>query len=122
MKLTSFSPDQRRALLDLVLLAMYADGHLAAAEDQRMQLLLAALGHDSESSAQREYDEAVGRVSRHAGSATARAHAMHLAGLFPEPAARTEVMAVLDRLIESDRHISATETDLLAAIRAALGS
>lgn len=123
MKFTALSLEQRRALLDLALLAMYADGHLAAAEDHRVQLLIAALGHDSEATARREYDDAVGRVSRVAGSTlTAASAAKELAAKFPDAAERAEVLTVLDRLVESDRHISVAETDLLAVIREALGA
>ncbi len=123
MKFTALSLEQRRALLDLALLAMYADGHLAAAEDHRVQLLIAALGHDSESTARREYDDAVGRVSRVAGSPNAvTTAAQDLAAKFPAATERAEVLAVLDRLVESDRHISVTETDLLAVVREALGA
>ena len=122
MNLAQFSPAQREAVLDLALLAMYADGHLAAAEDQRVQLLLTALGCASESESQREYDGAVGRISRHSGSvASATAHAAELAKSFVTSAERREVLTVLDRLVESDRHIAAAETDLLAAIKEALG-
>lgn len=122
MKLDSFSPTQRHALLDLALLAMYADGRLTAAEDQRVQLLLTALGYGSETEAAREYDDAVGRVSRHSGTVTgATAHAAELAKAFVTPAERSEVLTVLDRLVESDRHIAVAETELLAAIRDALG-
>jgi uncharacterized tellurite resistance protein B-like protein len=123
MKFTALSLEQRRALLDLALLAMYADGHLAAAEDHRVQLLIAALGHDTEATARREYDDAVGRVSRVAGSMiAATAAAKELAVKFTAAAERAEVLAVLDRLVESDRHISVTETDLLAIVREALGA
>ncbi len=123
MKFTALSLEQRRALLDLALLAMYADGHLAAAEDHRVQLLIAALGHDSEAMARREYEDAVGRGSRVAGSPNAvTTAAQDLAAKFTAAAERAEVLAVLDRLVESDRHISVTETDLLAVVREALGA
>jgi hypothetical protein len=123
MKLDLLVGAQRRALLDLTLLAMYADGHLAAVEDQRVRSLLGALGCPTESEAAREYDEAIGRISRHAGSvATATDHAVELAKCFGTPAERQEVLAVLDQLVASDRHISVTETELLAALKEALAS
>jgi uncharacterized tellurite resistance protein B-like protein len=40
---TDFSDIQRLALLDLLILAMYADGHLTTAEDDLWEQLLAAI-------------------------------------------------------------------------------
>jgi len=42
--LTGFSTTQKQALFDLLILAMYADGHLSSAEDEQLQKLLAAMG------------------------------------------------------------------------------
>jgi hypothetical protein len=42
MHLSDFTDEQGQALLVLATLAMYAGGHLAAAEDERVQRLLAA--------------------------------------------------------------------------------
>ena len=75
MNLKDLNDQQRKALLDLAMLAMYSDGHLASAEDERVHRLLGAMGYDEESARNREYDAAVARVSRHAGTAAgARGH------------------------------------------------
>ena len=46
--LTAFSAAQQRALFDLLILAMYADGHLTTVEDDQLQKLLTAIGHTEE--------------------------------------------------------------------------
>ena len=60
--LTGFSTAQQRALLDLLVLAMYADGHLTTIEDEQLQKLLTAFGHTEEFDRQREFDAAVTRM------------------------------------------------------------
>ena len=120
LNLAALAPDQRRALLDLALLTQYADGHLAAVEDERIRKLLAQLGLADESAA-REYDAAAGRIRRLAGNPSETAEQIGiLAGKFTDHGQRAGVLEILGRLAESDRHISAGETDLLAAIRDAL--
>ena len=52
MNVQVFNEAQQQALLDLLVLAMYADGHLGSAEDDRVRRLLAAQGQTA------EYDQA----------------------------------------------------------------
>src|SRR5687768_5260813 len=83
MNLNDFTEAQRQALLDLAMLAMYADGHLAAAEDERIQRLLTAMGFSTDYDRGKHFDASVSRVSRHsATAAAARAHAESLAKTF----------------------------------------
>lgn len=60
--LTDFSAAQHRALFDLLILAMYADGHLTTFADGQLQELLAAMGATEEPDRQREFDAAVTRM------------------------------------------------------------
>ena len=57
-----FTTTQQHALLDLAMLAMYADGHLASAEDARVHRLLEMLGHGTEYDRNQQYDAAVSSV------------------------------------------------------------
>ena len=41
--LTDFSAAQEQALFDLLILAMYADGHLTTFEDEQLQKLLVVM-------------------------------------------------------------------------------
>jgi hypothetical protein len=59
---TDFSTIQQLALFDLLILAVYADGHLPMVEDELLQQLLAAMGHTDALDRQREFDAAVTRI------------------------------------------------------------
>src|SRR5262245_39580826 len=97
MNLSDFTVPQRQALLDLAMLAMYADGHLAAAEDERVQRLLAAMGHASGTDRERQFDASVARVRRHLETAElARTQAGILAQGFPTRDQRRRVHDILD--------------------------
>ncbi len=121
MNLSQLKPAEQRPLLDLVLLAMYADGHLASAEDERIHRLLTALGHVTEYERAQEYDAAVSRLSRPTSTAEGlRTRAVELASGLPTREQRRWVQATLDELVTSDRHVSLAESELLAAIREAL--
>jgi hypothetical protein len=120
MNLKDFNDSQRRALLDLAMLAMYADGHLAAAEDERVHRLLSAMGFTEEFEHNRQYDAAVARVSRHSETAAAaRDHAVTLAKTFTTPAQRKRVHEILDDLLTSDSKVAPQESGYLAVIREA---
>lgn len=115
-----FTAEQRQALLDLAVLAMYADGHLASVEDDRMQRLLASMGHDSEYDRGKHYDGAVSRVSCHSPTVeAARSQAATLAKSFTTPEHRREVLKILDDLLGSDSRVAPQESSYLAVVRAA---
>ncbi|MEQ2009283.1 MAG: TerB family tellurite resistance protein [Limisphaerales bacterium] len=121
MNLTDFNDTQRRALLDLTMLAMYADGHLAAAEDERVGRLLAALGCETDYDRAKHYDASVARTRHHSGSTdSGRAYAALLARQFTTPAHRRQVLDVLDDLVTSDSSVAAQECGFLAVVREAL--
>jgi hypothetical protein len=121
MDLKSLTESQRRALLDLAVLAMYSDAHLAAAEDDRIDELLIALGVAEGSDRTREYDAAVGRI-RHAAQsrAAAQAHAATLARQFTHPAQRKDAYAWIEGLVSSDGQVAPPENSYLTVVREAL--
>ena len=117
MNIKDFTEQQLQALLDLVVLAMYADGHLAAVEDARVQRLLAAMGYDSEYDRGKHYDAAVSRVSRHSQTAAAaRAHAATLAQSFTTREQRRQAHDVLNDLVTSDSQVAPQESSYLAIV------
>jgi len=121
MSMKDFSEKQRQAFLDLAVLAMYADGNLAAVEDDRVQKLLAAMGDESEYDRDKHYDEAVSRVSRHSQTIeSARNHAAALAKTFSTPEQRREVFKILDDLLVSDGCVSQEESNYLKVVQEAL--
>jgi uncharacterized tellurite resistance protein B-like protein len=121
MNLKNFNDQQRQALLDLVMLAMYADGHLTAVEDDRVSRLLTAMGFTTDYDRGKHFDASVSRVSRHsATSAGARAHATALAQQFTTKEQRRDVQSVLEDLMGSDQNVAPQENNFLATVRAAL--
>lgn len=121
MNAANLTPAQSQALLDLTMLAMYADGHLAAAEDERIGRLLASLGFDDEVDRAKHYDASVSRISRHSATRdAARAHAIQLARQFTTPEHRRVVISLLDDMVTSDRNLAAKEGTFLAVVREAL--
>lgn len=121
MNLADFNDAQHQALLDLTMLAMYADGNLAAVEDERIGRLLTALGCDTDYDRAKHYDASVSRISRHSTTRdAARAHALQLARQFTTPGHRKAVISVLDDMVTSDRNIAAKEGTFLTVVREAL--
>ncbi len=121
MNITDFNDAQRQALLDLAMLAAYADAHLASVEDECIGRLLTALGCDTDYDRAKHYDASVSRISRHSTTAdAARAHAMQLGREFTSPEHRRKVLDVLDDLVTSDQSIAAKECGFLAVVREAL--
>ena len=121
MNLKNFNDQQRQALLDLVMLAMYADGHLTAVEDDRVGRLLTAMGFTTDYDRGKHFDASVSRVSRHSATAAgARAHATTLAQQFTTTEQRREVQSILEDLIGSDDTVAPQQNNFLAAVRAAL--
>lgn len=120
MNIYDFSEQQQQALLDLVVLAMYADGHLAAVEDANVQRLLAAMGHNTDFDRNKHYDAAVARLRRHTESVeAARTHATTLAKSFTTSATRQQAYDALNELVGSDNQVAPQEDSYLSVVRAA---
>ena len=68
MNLADFTAGQRQALMDLLVLGMYADRNLASAEDVCVQRLLASFNFQSDSERDAFSDAAFTRASRHSNS------------------------------------------------------
>jgi uncharacterized tellurite resistance protein B-like protein len=117
MNLEKFDQRQQQALLDLLVLAMYADGHLATAEDERIEQVLTAMGFETEYDHQREFDAAVTRVRQHAiNPETVRGEISRLAERFPEAAERNEVFESLNELVGTDNEVARSEINFLSLV------
>lgn len=113
-----FTESQRQAVLDLLVLAMYADGHLASAEENRVQRWLTAQGYGTEANRDRQFDAAVTRVRPHTETAIKIAqYAITLARQFTSREHRRRVHDVLEDLLASDQQVAAPESAFLAAIK-----
>jgi len=121
MDLNALNAEQRNALLDLLVLAMYSDGHLARTEDARIERLLGAMGFASKYEREREVDAAITRVRQYSDTvSSSRQHAQTLAHAFPTRGSRDSVISALSELLASDNDVSPAETRLLATIKEAL--
>jgi hypothetical protein len=116
--LTGFNTAQHRALFDLLILAMYADGHLSRIEDEQLQKLLAAMGFEDEIDKQREFDAAVTRIRPCIQSIhKAKTQAILLADEFTDRAQQTKVLAAVHQIMSSDFNVSTWESTLLSELR-----
>ncbi len=116
--LTGFSAAQQHALFDLLILAMYADGHLTTYEDEQLQKLLAAMGFVDELDRQREFDAAVTRIRPSIQSIyKAKTQALLLADEFTDRSQQTKVLAAVHQIMSSDFNVSTWESTLLSELR-----
>jgi len=116
--LTSFSAAQHQALFDLLVLAMYADGHLTSVEDEQLQKLLTAMGHTEEFDRQREFDAAVTRMRPFIQSIQkAKEQALLLAEAFTTRTQQKQVYEAVQQIMISDKHVSSWEGTLLSELR-----
>jgi nicotinamide mononucleotide adenylyltransferase len=115
---TDFSTVQQLALFDLLILAMYADGHLSTVENDQLEQLLTAMGHTAESDRQREFDGAVTRIRPFVQSIQkAKGQALLLASAFTLRSHQKKVYAAVQTIMTADQHVSSWESTLLSELR-----
>ena len=120
MDLKKFGEEERNALLDALVLAMYSDAHLARTEDARIEKILGAMGFAAKFERDREFDAAVTRIRKYSDSATAaREVTNNLAGALSKRGDRDTVIKALTELVGSDSRVSAEETKFLEMVKAA---
>ncbi len=120
MTITDLSTAQKQAMLDLLILGMYADRNLASAEELCVQKLLGSLKFSSDFERDSFSDAAFTRVSRHTGSPEAvQAYANDIAAGFPALDQRQFVYGKLSELLTSDGRVTAEENQLLSAVKKA---
>lgn len=113
-----FSPFQQKAIFDLLILAVFADGHLTDIKDAQLGELLTAMGYAEETDRQREFDAAVTRLRPAVQSIwKSKAQAVLLADPFTDRKQQTQVFAAVEQIMSADHHISAWENTLLMELR-----
>jgi hypothetical protein len=118
MNITGFTQEQKQALLDLLIIGMYADHNLASAEDARIDELLDTFQFASDYERQLFSDAAFTRVSRESASPDAIGGAVkRLAGHFPTRELRRKAYGVLNDLITSDGRVTSEESQLLSVAK-----
>ena len=116
--LTDFSKTQKQALFDLLILAMYVDGHLTTFEDEQLQQLLACMGFTEEPARQREFDAAVTRIRPSIESINkAKELALGLADAFTDRRQQQQVFGVILQIMGADFNVSTWESTLLMELR-----
>lgn len=118
MNVTGFTPEQKQALLDLLVIGMYADHNLTSAEDERVEQLLDTFQFPSDYERDRCSDAAFTRASRHSGSPEAiRAYVSQVAIHFPTREMRQRAYDILDDELTSDGRVTSEKSKLLSAAR-----
>jgi len=118
IELTGFSEAQQQALFDLLILAMYADGHLTSFEDEQLQQVLATMGFVDEIDRQREFDAAVTRIRPSIQSIhQAKQLALELAEVFKDRKQQQQVLSAVEQMMTSDNNVSTWENTLLMELR-----
>jgi hypothetical protein len=117
MNLTGFTDQQKQALLDLLVLGMYADGRLGSTEDQRIEAVLDTMEFSSDFARQQFVDASFARARKHDGSPeSARVFVGEIARNFSTPEVRRRVYDALEDLLSSDNQIADGERRLLIIV------
>lgn len=118
MNLTGFNQDQKQALLDLLIIGMYADHNLTSTEDARVEQVLDTFQFSSDYERNQFSDAAYTRARNQSGSPEAiRAYVGQIAGHFPTREIRQRAYDILDDLLTSDGKVTSEESKLLAAAK-----
>ena len=120
MNTKGFSDDQKAALLDLLILGMYQDGHIAAAEDDRVKLLASSFELGSDYARQQFIDASFGRVNRHQRTPEAIRSAVFESGsAFRDEKQRRQALDALAELLASDNRVTNEENRFLVMVEEA---
>ena len=117
MELTGFTDQQKQAVVDLLVLGMYADGNLDLIEDEKARRVLDSIQFSSDSARQYFLDASFARARKHGASATTtRSYISEIGKNFPTPAARRLVYTALEDSLTSDRKMAEKECELLLVV------
>lgn len=121
MEISKLTLQQQAALLEILILAMYADGSLDLEEDARLNRVLTAMGVETEYDRDRVLDECITRLRQYSQNPQlARDHAVQLAQSFKDPEQCRGVYQLIEQQVNSDNSVVPNEHEFLSAMRAAL--
>jgi len=110
------------ALVDLLVLGMYADGNLDLIEDQKARSVLETIQFTSDGDRQRFFNASFVRARKHNASAeAARGYLAEIAKSFPTPALRRQAYNSLEDSLSSDRDLADNECKLLIVVSEVFG-
>ena len=117
MSITEFTDQQKQAVVDLLVLGMYADGNLDLIEDEKARRVLDSIQFSSDSARQYFLDASFARARKHGASAkTTRSYVSEIAKAFPTPAVRRQVYTALEDSLASDHNLADKERELLIVV------
>jgi hypothetical protein len=117
MNFEEFTDQQKMALVDLLVLGMYADGNLDMIEDEKARRVLETIQFPSDGDRQRFFDASFVRARKHNASAeAARGYLAEIAGNFPTHALRRQAYNALEDSLSSDRKLADQECKLLIVV------
>jgi hypothetical protein len=117
MELTGLTDKQKQAVVDLLVLGMYADGNLDLIEDEKARRVLDSIQFSSDSARQYFLDASFARARKHGASVkTTRTYISEISKNFPTPEARRLVYTTLEDSLTSDRKMAEKECELLLIV------
>jgi hypothetical protein len=117
MELTGLTDKQKQAVVDLLVLGMYADGNLDLIEDEKARRVLDSIQFSSDSARQYFLDASFARARKHGVSVkTTRTYISEIGKNFPTPEARRLVYTTLEDSLTSDRKMAEKECELLLIV------
>jgi len=121
MEISKLTLQQQAALLEILILAMYADGTLDLDEDARLNRVLTAMGVETEYDRDRVLDDCITRLREYSQTPQqARDHAVQLAQSFKDPEQCRGVYQLVEQQVNSDSSVVPNEHEFLSAMREAL--
>jgi len=121
MEIAKLTLQQQAALLEILILAMYADGSLDLNEDARLNRVLTAMGVETEYDRDRVLDDVITRLRNYSQNPQlARTHATQLAQSFTDPEQCRGVYQLIEQQVNSDSSVVPAEHEFLSAMRTAL--
>ena len=116
-----FSAEQQSALLDLLVLGMYQDRHLALAEDRRVQSLLKSFDFGSDYERQQFADASFARIHAMPKTPEAIRSAVFASAVhFKDQKQRRQALDTLADLLASDSKVTTEENQFLQTVEEAL--
>jgi hypothetical protein len=118
VNLNRFNEQQRKALLELLIMAMYCDARLASAEDLRIHKVADSLGFPSDDERRTFLESLFSTISRLPRSGESlRPHLAIIARRFPTGAVRTEAFNAVEELLQSDHRVAPQESQFMVLLK-----
>jgi len=117
MDFDEFNDLQKKALFDLLVLGMYADGNLDLIEDEKARRVLDSIKFSADGDRQRFMDDSFTRARKHGADQEASLrYVASIAKHFPSLEIRRKAYSALEDCLSSDNRLADTECKLLIIV------